>query len=226
MQSTQSTQSVTKTNKRFLPLWALGISLIFLLPALGCSLGSGSAGGALSPTATPNLIVYQDKLDGSTKSDWIDDSNCSFGSDGYHIKTGYICYSPADTVGDGVTTVSVKQITGPVTHAYGLVFRRPSSGNYYAFEIDSNGKWLFDKIVGGKTTTIDDFTENAAILKGLNQENTLSVTAQGSHFVFSVNGTQVGTADDTTFTTGETGLLGNDGIEVVFTNLIISKLKP
>jgi hypothetical protein len=50
------------------------------------------------------------------------------------------------------------------------------------------------------------------------------VQAQGGHFVFSVNGTQVGTADDTTFTTGDTGLSGNDGIEVVYTNLTISKL--
>jgi hypothetical protein len=125
---------------------------------------------------------------------------------------------------DGVVTVSVKQLSGAVTDGFGLVIRRPSAGNYYEFLIDANGKWFFSKVVGGKSTTIADFTANSAITTGLNQVNTISVQAQGGHFVFSVNGTQVGTADDTTFTTGDTGLSGNDGIEVVYTNLTISKL--
>ncbi|HKT38597.1 MAG TPA: hypothetical protein VJR48_09510 [Ktedonobacterales bacterium] len=213
------------TNRRFLLLCLLGLGAL-ALPALGCSLGSGTSTGTSTPaaTATPNLVIYKDALDGSTKSDWADDSNCFFGAGGYHIKASFICYAPSDKVGDGVITVSVTQLSGPVTHAYGLVFRRPSQGNYYEFLVDSNGKWIFDKVVSGTTTHLVDFTANAAIVSGLNKVNTLSVQAQGSHFVFSVNGTQVGTADDTTFTTGDTGLSGNDGIEVVFTNLLISKL--
>ncbi len=189
----------------------------------GATLGGGStvAGGG--------SIIFQDSLDGttdtSTKDQWTSDSSCSFGAGGYHISAGFICYAPTDTVSDAITTVSVQQISGPLTYAYGLVFRRPSAGNYYEFEVDSNGKWIFDKTVNGKTTTIDNFTANAAIKKGLNQVNTLTVKAQGSHFIFSVNGTQVGTADDTTFTSGKTGLAGNDGIEVVFTQFVIAHVK-
>jgi hypothetical protein len=225
-------QPAATPKKPFLPIWLLGMCLIFLPAATCCgiNLGSGGGGGgsstptAVPPTATPNLVIYQDALDGSTKADWNNDANCFFGSDGYHVKDGFICYAPSDKVGDGVVTVTVKQISGPNTYAYGLVFRRPSQGNYYDFQIDSNGKWIFDKVISGKTTTIVDFTANSAIHTGLNTANTISVKSQGSHFVFSVNGTQVGTADDTTFTTGDTGLAGNDGAEVVFTNLLISKL--
>jgi hypothetical protein len=188
------------------------------------TLGGATIGGG-STVAGGGSIIFQDSLDGSTKEQWTSDSNCSFGTGGYHISAGFICYAPTDPVSDAITTVSVKQISGPLTYAYGLAFRRVSAGNYYEFEVDSNGKWIFDKTVNGATTTIDDFTANAAIKKGLNQVNTLSVTAKGSHFIFSVNGTQVGTADDTTFTSGKTGLAGNDGIEVVFTQLVIAHVK-
>jgi len=170
-------------------------------------------------------LIYQDALDGSTKSQWTDDSNCFFGSGGYHINAGFICYAPSDKVGDAVTTVSMKQVSGPITYFYGLVVRRVSKGNYYEFQVDANGKWRFGKVVNGTSTDIVGQTANTAIKTGLNQVNTLSVQAQGSHFVFSVNGTQVGSADDSTFTSGDIGLIGNDGIEVVFSNLSIANVK-
>ena len=170
-------------------------------------------------------IIYQDALDGSTKSQWTDDSNCFFGSGGYHINAGFICYAPSDKVGNAVTTASTKQISGPITYFYGLVVRRVSKGNYYEFQVDANGKWRFGKVVNGTSTDIVGQTASTAIKTGLNQLNTLSVQAQGSHFVFSVNGTQIGAADDSTFTSGDTGLIGNDGIEVVFSSLSIANVK-
>ena len=75
------------TNKKFLLLSLLGMCMIFLPAAACCGIG-GSIGGSSTPTtgippatATPNLVVDQDALDGSTKSDWTNDSNCFFGSD-------------------------------------------------------------------------------------------------------------------------------------------------
>jgi hypothetical protein len=203
----------------------IGGVLVLRNQAGGITIGGATLGGGGSTAPGGGTIIYQDALNGSTKSQWTDDSNCFFGSGGYHINAAFICYAPSDKVGDGVTTVSVQQISGPVTYGYGLVVRRASRGNYYEFLIDANGKWLFDKVVSGKTTDIVKFTANSAIKKGLNQANVISVQAKGSHFVFSVNGTQVGTADDTTFTSGDTGLSGNDGIEVVFTNLTIANVK-
>jgi hypothetical protein len=184
----------------------------------GLTIGGATIGGN---TSSGPGVIYQDALNGSTKDKWANDSNCFFGSGGYHINAAFICYAPADTTGDAVTTVTVSQISGPITYPYGLVIRRVSKGNYYEFLIDANGKWLFDKVVNGTSTDIVKFTADKAIKTGLNQSNTISVQAKGSHFVFSVNGTQVGTADDSTFPSGETGLSGNDNIEVVYTNLVI-----
>lgn len=190
----------------------------------GVTVGGLTIGGANTGPGGGS-VVYQNAMDGSNKSDWTNDSNCFFGSGGYHINAGYICYSPADKVGDAVTTVSVKQTSGPITYFYGLVIRRLSKGNYYEFQIDANGKWRFGKVVNGTSTDIVALTPSATIKTGLNQVNTLSVQAQGSHFVFSINGTQVGSADDSTFTRGDTGLIGNDGIEVIYTNLIVANVK-
>jgi hypothetical protein len=196
-----------------------GIVYLMRTQPNGLSIGGATIGGANSGPS----VIYQDALNGSTKDQWADDSNCFFGSGGYHINAAFICYAPADKVGDATTTVSVSQISGPITYPYGLVIRRVSKGNYYEFLIDANGKWLFDKVVNGTSTDIVKFTTDKAIKTGLNQANTIAVQAKGSHFVFFVNGTQVGTADDSTFTSGETGLSGNDNVEVVYTNLKITK---
>ena len=212
----------------------LAVVLVVALAAGGLWFLSNRAGGLTIGGATiggnansgPG-IIYQDSLNGSTKEKWPSESYCFFGSGGYHINAAYICYAPApaDKVGDAVTTVAVTQTSGPITYPYGLIIRRASAGNYYEFLIDGNGKWLFDKVVNKTTTDIVKFTANKAIKTGLNQPNTISVQAKGSHFVFSVNGTQVGTADDSTFTKGETGLSGSDGIEVVYSNLVVKEVK-
>jgi hypothetical protein len=208
-----------------LVLALVGGGVALLATRGGLTIGGATVGGNTNTGPGGGSIIYQDALNGSTKAQWANDSNCFFGSGGYHINAAFICYAPADKVGDAVTTVSVSQTSGPITYPYGLVIRRVSKGNYYEFLIDANGKWLFDKVVNGTTTDIVKFTADKSIKTGLNQSNTISVQAKGSHFVFSVNGTQVGTADDSTFTSGETGLSGTDTIEVVYTNLIISNMK-
>lgn len=64
---------------------------------------------------------------------------------------------------------------------------------------------------------------HVAIEIGPRQSNTLEVRAQGSHFVFFVNGAQVGTADDTTLPrVGEIALRAAGNAEVVFTDLTIT----
>ncbi|HEU4782347.1 MAG TPA: hypothetical protein VFS83_03310 [Ktedonobacterales bacterium] len=203
---------------------AAGGVLLLRSQASGLTVAGVTIGGTNTGPGGGTL-VYQDALDGSTKSQWTDNSNCFFGSGGYHINAGFICYAPSDKVGDAVTTVATKQISGPITYFYGLVVRRVSKGNYYEFQVDANGKWRFGKVVNGTSTDIVGQTASTAIKSGLNQVNTLSVQAQGSHFVFSVNGTQIGSADDSTFTTGDVGLIGSDGIEVVFSNLSIANVK-
>jgi hypothetical protein len=198
-----------------------GIS-IFAINALGTAATSTGTPGA-SATATPaETVVYQNAFT-STADDWAQDNNCQSKSDGYHIANGFICYAPIGNQSDVNVTVNVQQVSGPTTTGYGIAFRRVSAGNFYEFLIDSNGKWFFDKCVDSKCTTIVDFTANAAIKGGLNTSNTLKVAAKGSHFEFFVNGTSVGSQDDTTFTSGIVGIESGDAIDCAFTNLVITR---
>jgi hypothetical protein len=175
---------------------------------------------AASAAATQAALrgVFTDPLL-SNQNGWLTNTDCVFKADGYHLTRGYLAYAPVADATNFDVTVQVTQTTGTVLAPYGLVFRRISLGNYYVFGIDGNGKWTFYKALENVGTDIVAFTASPAINQGLNAQNTLEVKAQGTHFTFFVNGTQVGEADDASLAkAGELGVAGHDDIEVVFTD--------
>jgi hypothetical protein len=178
--------------------------------------------GPAATTTPAETVVYSNALTTASEG-WNTGSNCGFKSDGYHINGSFICYAPTNPVGDGTITVTAKQLSGPTDSAYGIVFRRASKGNYYAFEVDGGGHWIFYKTINGTASTINDFKLDPAIKTGLNAGNVLQVHASGTSFAFSVNGTQVGSATDTTFSSGLVGLDGNTGLDVVYSNIKVTK---
>jgi hypothetical protein len=178
-----------------------------------------------SPTSTGTGAVLYQAAFTSGATGWANDSHCFFQKNSYHVRDGYVCYAPAGNTGDGNFSVDAYQVSGSPLWFYGIVVRRVSKGNFYAFYIDGNSKFLFSKYVNDTRTDILATTPSAAIKGGLNTINTLLVRAQGSHFTFYVNGTKVGEADDSTFTTGSSGVVGGGGnIEVAFNNFKITAL--
>lgn len=206
-----------------LVLCIAGVAVLALIGSRASVPTSTSTG--TQATSTPaEQVLFQDALTSSSHNDsWPNDGNCSFASDGYHVKGAYLCYAPATDVSDGTITVQVAQVSGDTSQDYGIVFRRASRGNYYVFGIMSSGKWDFYKGVNNTASNIIDPTVNSAIKTGLNAKNTLKVTMSGSHFTFFVNGVQVGTADDSSFTSGKSGIAGADNIDAVFTDYKITK---
>lgn len=188
---------------------------------------TGNTGGtatatvpAATATATPSNVVFQDSFN-DPSSGWSNDSHCTYGSGGYHIKDGYICFAPAGDFADATITATAKQVSGSKLAPYGIAFRIGSQ-TYYEFDIDSNGKWTLGKCGSSDCTTLVDYTANAAIHPGLNVTNTLSVAMQGSHFVFSVNGAHVGDITDSSYSSGKVGITASQGIEVVYSNFQIA----
>jgi hypothetical protein len=180
-----------------------------------------------TPTPTPpsEQVVYHDSLT-DTPTDWINNGDCGFKSDGYHVTGGHACLAPDGATPDTadlsatVTTVKTGQNTG-----YGLALRRASAGSFYTFEITSDGRWGFLKYADGNASTISDFQSSSAIKTGDGATNDLRVLVVGSHFTFFVNGQQVGALDDSTYTTGRSGVVNDDtdaNSEVVFTNFSVS----
>lgn len=188
---------------------------------------TGNTGGTATATvpaatATPSNVLFQDSfMDPSTG--WANDSHCSYGSGGYHVKDGYICFAPAGGFTDATISATVKQISGSASgqNPYGIAFRISSQTNY-EFDIDSSGEWAVAKCGSSNCSPLVDFTSSSAIHTGLNATNTLTVAMKGSKFTFSVNGTQVGSATDSAYTSGKIGVSSSDGIEVVYSSFAIT----
>lgn len=174
-------------------------------------------------TAVPvGTVLFQDPLTAKAH-DWTNDQHCSFASDGYHVRDGYECYAPTAQQRNITLSVTARQLSGPADQRYGLGLRLNAVGDEYLFAIDSNGRWLFGKYIAGVFTTIVSPAASAAIKQGLGSTNTLTVRAIGAHFEFFINGTPVGTADDTALDVGYCGVEGSRGAEIVFTRLTIVK---
>jgi hypothetical protein len=206
----------------------VGLLVVIIAVCVGSALlinftqASLKANSAQAPVPGTN-VLFSDPLTSNTNG-WSDNtSHCFFQDNAYHIKSSFYCLAPAGNIGDAIITVKAEQVAGSLLYLYGIVFRRVSTGNWYEFDIDSNGKWAFFKIVNDTAYRLVDYTPNAAIKGGLNTINTLLVQAKGAHFVFSVNGTQVGKTDDSTFASGRAGLsAGGADTEAAYTDFEIT----
>jgi len=120
--------------------------------------------------------------------------------------------------------VAATQLTGATNRFRGLAFRHASKGNFYTFAVDALGHWYVDKTAAGVNTGLVKDQTNAAIRTGAGVVNILTVQMTGSHFVFSANGTVLGSADDADFASGDVGLVGDDQADMLFTDLKIAQL--
>jgi hypothetical protein len=186
----------------------------------------GVIGGALAIVGALKTDIYSNALTG-TLSDWPSDSNCSGQADGYHIKGSadgsLLCAPDLADQSDVTVTVTLKQLSGAQDLYAGIALRRPSQGNAYVFGISGDGAWTFAKFAGGQFSSINGDNTSTTIHTGLNATNTLQVTAKGTHFTFTINGTKVGQVDDATYPSGKVGLTVGGDIEVVFTDIKIVK---
>ena len=204
---------------------AAGAGAIYLTQGSHSS-NPGTAASTGTPTATATLgptLLYQNAMT-TPDSGWPQDQHCFFRKDGYHIVDGEICFAPiADEMNVDIK-VDMTVLSGDLGAPHGIIVRHDSNHQYYFFGVDPYGHWAFFKCLASQSTCtrVVDFRSDGAIHGGLKVANTLEMTAIGSHFTFNINGSQVGTADDSALTTGAVGLAGNDSTEVVYTNLSIT----
>lgn len=81
---------------------------------------------------------------------------------------------------------------------YGLVMRAPDYGNGhgYYFGVTCGGEYYFMRDISGNDEKLVDWTKDANILTGINQENRLGVMLDGTHISLYVNGKLVKELDD------------------------------
>jgi hypothetical protein len=178
-----------------------------------------------SPTATPvEQIIFTDPLTGPTHPWFVDSTHCLFRDGSYHILADFICSAPIGIQSDVAISVQIKQITGTDRAYFGISLRYSGAGNFYDFLITSNSTWLFEKTARSTTSVIVPETASPALRPGLNKVNTLLVRVKGTHFDFFINGTRVGQANDSTFSSGLMGLIGANDTDVAFNNFQVATL--
>lgn len=140
--------------------------------------------------------------------------------------------SAGQNFSDGVYEVEATPIEGPLDNGYGLLFRAdPEAGNFYLFKVSADGfVWIGRYQDGAEEATIvsTHWFESSAVQTGLNVTNRLRVVVEAGNLIFYVNDQEVGRVTDTTFTSGDVGVLvqtlGGSGVTVEFDNLSVQPL--
>ena len=184
-----------------------------------------------NPYASGGTLVMLDPLTDNTRGfGWAqgtasDNSGaCTFTSGGYQVnsnKTQYYYYCPAaNTFSNFTFEAQAKIIKGDCG---GLVFRADTNaGKFYLFEVCSNGSYnlYIYKDLNGNSDLLAN-ASSPAIKSGLNQTNTLAVTAQGSALTLYVNGQKMTSVTNSSYTQGQIAFMAdsfNNTTGLVFNN--------
>ncbi|MEO8972571.1 MAG: protein kinase [Ktedonobacteraceae bacterium] len=225
----QPTKPATQFNGAGLTATASAGAQLQLQATLAANARVQVTAGITSPIGA-GQVLYADALT-NPGGGWIDDGNqCYFSPGGYHVQsyqqhTAAWCYSNQILVSSAVITAQAELLHGD---SYGIVFRlRPSSDNFYVFEINSQGSYRLVRAMSDNPynwLTLIDWTHSNAILSGYGHINTFLILAKGSQFRFYINKQLIVTSfSDSTFTSGLIGFfVGGDtpgGTEAAFSNV-------
>jgi serine/threonine-protein kinase len=205
-----------------------GSATITVPPAL-------SATPLASITSEPEIstTLFEDRFD-SPASGWevgeYDAGSVGYEGGAYVV----ISFGGSDTMwgvagrsfDDLVIEIDSTQVSaGPANNNdYGVVCREQGNGDGYHLLISGDGYFAIAKAQGGSFEWLVEWTESNAIRQG-NATNRIRAVCDGSRLALSVNGQQLATADDDTFTEGDIGLAATSyedaPTEVHFDNLTV-----
>ena len=190
--------------------------------------GTASAFYSLYDTDTSSsLPTKNDPLSNNSQGlQWDEGQGCTFTGGAYHVSNTQssgvsACMAHKSNFSDFLCQVQMTIIKG----SYGsLIFRSNDAlSNFYIFREGQDGVFTFAKYSNSADTEIEH-SPSLAFKQGPNQTNLLAVIVQGSHLIFYINAQYVYDTYDTSFRSGEIGLVaGSIGspTEVVYNNLKI-----
>ena len=202
-------------------LIALGV-LVLLLTACGAK----------------QTVLFKDDFS-NTSSGWdrttSDYGTTDYTSGGYHLNVtqanAYVFANPYQNFQNDVRIeVDAQKIGGVDDNAFGVQCRYQDVDNFYYFYISSDGYAGIGIDNAGDKYIISDSSGNLLSDSHINQGNAsnhIRVDCIGSTLTLYVNGTQVASATDSTFSGGDVGLIAKTydtpGTDVLFTNFYVYK---
>lgn len=201
--------------------WGCGILVVLAIVAGALALAGVTFSGLVShPTDNG---PYSDSLT-TTATGWAQDEGCGEQNGAYHVAplnthTGVTCFAPAGRYSNLDEQVTAQQVAGAGDGYYGLAFRVVDLSEEYIFAVSNDGNAFVGKVAQNNDTRISPIWTYHAF-SGYPQ--TLRVVAHGSTITCYIDGTQVGTLTDNSYTVGTVGLfVGSGGLDVAFTNFSV-----
>jgi hypothetical protein len=207
--------------------WWVGLPVAVTTPSATLPTAPTATAPTATRTATGSSVGYSDFTDPLTSNvnGWPEDSYCSFRDGAYHVNPGtsyggYLCYAPVGQFSDFDLHVTAQDVSGTLNSGYGLLFRATNAQNHYVFVVAALGAAWVDKIVNGLPYSVSPYWTPPTFVPGWGHPTTLRVVAHGSSFTCYVNGVEVGTVSDSTFTRGKVGVLS--GVDAAFSNFEVA----
>jgi len=153
--------------------------------------------------ATPRWEMYSNKAFGGT---------CAFANGVYQISetkahNNFLC-NLATHYGNFAVEVQMTILQGDCG---GIAFRNDgSNGKVYSFKVCSDGSYDLYVYRDNNTSSTLITNTSSAILTGANRLNTIGVVANGSTIELYANQTKLTSITDTTYASGEIGLIASD----------------
>jgi len=211
-------------------------ALVLLVVTLACALPSLPGADTGDDTTTDsNTLLTEDFSD--TESGWYvftdSDGRYAYSDGGYKIlvtTTDLMLYatSPQDFQSDVHVEVDATKAGGPDDNAFGLICRAEDLDNFYWFAISSDG---YAGIGSNENADLyilsgEYLEESDAVYLG-EATNHIAADCVGSTLTLFVNGSEVVSVTDTSFSGGSVGLFAKAytemGVEIIFDNLLVTK---
>jgi hypothetical protein len=132
------------------------------------------------------------------------------------------------TYGDVQVEVDTARLAGTSDNRFGLICRYQDVSNFYVFIISSDGYYAIALIRNGTSSLLGQemMAYNAAIIHG-DGPNHIRFDCIGNALTGYVNGQQVAVVNDSTYSTGDAGLLAGafdeGGVDISFDNFMVIK---
>lgn len=204
--------------------------LIFALLGVGCI--------NLPPFgAAERDLIFADDFDGGLAGSWRLEGDAQGSSaivDGRLLLTvsapATVQYATLEDqiFTDFIVDVDATQIGGTVGSSYGILIRMAAPGQFYRFEVTSNGEYTVERHDGDGAweRLTDGWQESEAIVRGVNQINKLRVAAVAGRFSFYANETLLVQVFDNAYPTGaiavDAGTFNQIELQVAFDNFAVT----
>jgi hypothetical protein len=175
--------------------------------------------------ATRGKPVIDDPLSSIGGAPWyhyqIRQLDCNFSGGAYHLRMAAAggAFCPDFNAGFANMALEV-QVTIIKGFAGGITFRMTDTGGYL-FAVSTDGGYVLNKVENNQPTHLKEGM-SPAVASALNQPNTLTVIALGSHIYLYINKQPLGMVTDTGFPSGQLAFFGQGNTtpsDVAFNNI-------